>query len=640
MKSFKFKGLMICIFLLITSIPLIQSFNLDFSKSQNNSNPRIAANGFIFINGNNQLNNTATSGDGTIGNPYIIENQVINSSGEGVPSITILNTDAYFEIRNLTVLGPDFFTQFIILLHNVSHGTIKDSNIEDFSRDNIGIFLNESSNNVIQNNKLYHVAVGIYLNEESHDNQILNNAILYSHYSNGIIVLDSDDNLVENNTIMLCDYDQTAGNFQGIFVYESHNITLKGNVIKHNYGDNSLAIRLSNSNYSKIIDNKVYNNTALGFTPSSIGIYLDRSHFTLISGNLINYTNSNVDGANCIGIGTFFSINNTIINNKINNTIATGSSALSYGIRLDTSNYTDIAYNVITNNNDYGIYLFNSHENKNTTWNQIYNHTQNYFETGGSSGNVPMDNDYHSFKILTNAAVSAMSGNITTNFNFTITYTDYGDISPSFVRVVIDGVLNSMQIKNTSDYDYTDGVDFIYSITLSYGSHEFHFEASNGSDSERIPRIWENLGPTVSNTPPLLSNGNVTPLVGNESTTYFTFTVNYLDIDNDQPTYIRVYINSTPFNMIKQGIDNDYTDGCTYTYTTNLTVGNYTYYFTAHDGTYLVINPEPGVYQGPYVSKRESSTTTPSIPGFEISIIIMGLISSLLLIRKKLKIHA
>ena len=632
MRNYKLKGLILCLILLITSISLILSLQLDISDDQNDTNIGIETKNFIYINGNNQLNNTATSGNGTINNPYIIENQVINSSGAGIPSIMILNTDAYFEVRNLTILETDAPALTIIFIHNVSHGTIKDSNIEDPSRDLIGLYLNESHNNIIENNTIYDAAMGIKLAEGSYDNQILNNTIAYSHYSNGIEVSDSNDNLVENNTIKFCDYDQTAGNFQGINVYQSHNITLKGNVIKYNYGFNSLAIRISYSNYTKIINNIIYNNTAFGITVSSIGIYLDRSNFTLISANSINNTNSNSDGANCIGIGTYYSINNTIVNNLINNTIATGTSAFSHGIRLHNSNYTDIAYNVINNNNDYGITLLNSHENKNTTWNQIYNHTQNYLETGGSSENVQMDNDHHPYKMLTNADLSAMTGNVTTNFNFTITYTDLGNTPPSFIRVLIDGVSNSMQIKNSSDYNYTDGVVFIYSTSLTEGFHEYHFEASNGSDSERIPRIWENSGPIVSNSPPSLSNGDVSPLIGNESTTFFTFSVNYVDIDNDEPNFVRVYINSTSFNMTKQGSDDDYTDGCTYIYSTNLTAGNYTYYFTAHDGTYPVIDPEPGVYQGPCVLEKESTTTTstPPIPGFELFIIIIGLISLIL----------
>lgn len=632
MRNYKLKGLILCLILLITSISLILSLQLDISNDQNDTNVGIEIKNFIYINGNNQLNNTATSGNGTINNPYIIDNQVINSSGEGIPSIMILNTDAYFEIRNFTILETDMSALTIIFLHNVSYGTIKDSIIEDPSRDLIGIYLNDSQNNIIENNTIYDVATGINLAQDSQDNQILNNTVAYSHYSNGILVSDSDENLIENNTIKLCDYDQTAGNFRGIYVDKSHNTTLKGNVIKHSYGENSLAIQLSHSNYSKIIDNLIHNNTALGITPSSLGIYLDRSNFTLISGNSINYTNSNSDSANCMGIGIYFSINNTIINNRINNTVATGSSAFSYGVRLYASNYTDIAYNVITNNYDYGINIFNSHENKNTTWNQIYNHMQNYFETGGSSGNVPMDNDYHSYKILTNAALSEMTGNVSTNFNFTITYTDLGNNPPSFVKVLIDGVSNSMQIVNSSDYNYTDGVDFIYSTSLTEGLHEYHFEASNGSDSERIPRIWENSGPTVLNSPPSLSNGGVSPLIGNESTTFFTFSVNYFDIDNDEPNFVRVFINSTSFNMTKQGSDDDYTDGCTYIYSTNLTAGNYTYYFTAHDGIYPVIDPEPGIYQGPCVLEKESTTTTttPPIPGFEFIIIIIGLISLIL----------
>ena len=53
----------------------------------------------IAIAGNTALNNTASSGNGTVNYPYIIENKIINASG-ATNGINITNTNAYFIIRN------------------------------------------------------------------------------------------------------------------------------------------------------------------------------------------------------------------------------------------------------------------------------------------------------------------------------------------------------------------------------------------------------------------------------------------------------------------------------------------------------------------------------------------------------------
>lgn len=58
--------------------------------------------------------------------------------------------------------------------------------------------------------------------------------------------------------------------------------------------------------------------------------------------------------------------------------------------------------------------------------------------------------------------------------------------------------------------------------------------------------------------------------------------------------------------------------------------GNYTYYFTAHDGTYPAIDPDPGIYQGPSVEEVKEPPEPPDnggIPAFEFMIPLIGLIA-------------
>ncbi|MCG2826214.1 MAG: right-handed parallel beta-helix repeat-containing protein [Thermoplasmatales archaeon] len=102
------------------------------------------------------------------------------------------------------------------------------------------------------------------------------------------------------------------------------------------------------------------------------------------------------------------------------------------------------------------------------------------------------------------------------------------------------------------------------------------------SDSYSID-ITVTSGVTLNN-PPTLSNGIVSPLYG-YSDTVFTFVVTYTDEDNDMPVYVNVIIDGFAYNMTKQNInDNNYTDGCVYEYSTNLSVGFHSYSFEASDG--------------------------------------------------------
>jgi len=86
------------------------------------------------------------------------------------------------------------------------------------------------------------------------------------------------------------------------------------------------------------------------------------------------------------------------------------------------------------------------------------------------------------------------------------------------------------------------------------------------------------------NHKPKLSEGHVIPSEGDQ-TTLFTYSVNYKDKDNDKPVFIYVIINWRFYRMQKQDpSDNDYTDGCIYTYSRYLEPGNYRYFFLCYDG--------------------------------------------------------
>ncbi|MFX1382392.1 MAG: hypothetical protein ACFFBP_08075, partial [Promethearchaeota archaeon] len=91
-----------------------------------------------------------------------------------------------------------------------------------------------------------------------------------------------------------------------------------------------------------------------------------------------------------------------------------------------------------------------------------------------------------------------------------------------------------------------------------------------------------------NNYVPLLIDETVTPKNANQHSTIL-FTVMYVDQDNNRPIEIYVTINGSNYTMVKQDIwDNDYTDGCLYTYAISLAaaVFNYSYSFNCFDGRF------------------------------------------------------
>jgi len=197
---------------------------------------------------------------------------------------------------------------------------------------------------------------------------------------------------------------------------------------------------------------------------------------------------------------------------------------------------------------------------------------------------------------LTSASLSPTSGGITTTFVYIITYTDADNDAPSYVRVYIDGSFYTMSKQNSGDNTYTDGCVYIYSRTLSSGTHNYYFSTNDGFATTTTSTYG---GPTVTNNAPVLSSGSVTPSSGTTNTA-FTYAVTYTDADNNAPSYVRVYIDGSFYTMSKQySGDNTYTDGCVYISTQYLPLGTHNYYFSTNDGAISANTPTSS---GPSVS--------------------------------------
>ena len=196
------------------------------------------------------------------------------------------------------------------------------------------------------------------------------------------------------------------------------------------------------------------------------------------------------------------------------------------------------------------------------------------------------------------------------------------------MNITIDGVTFEMFKQNGSDLNYVDGCIYSYNTTLIIGNHSYFFLTSDGNDSLRLPTIANFTGPYV-NSPPNLTLGSVSPLNGTTATV-FTFTVNYSDVDNNEPLFIQVVINGSQYEMLKQNLTDDlYRDGCLYVYNTTLAEGTHFNYFMCHDGLESVLLPSTGNFSGPSVTPIEDA---PPIPSFSIPILIISLIGVFLLL--------
>jgi len=243
----------------------------------------------IIIDGDIELAANASSGNGIQGDPYFIENYVID--GASVNCIDIRNTDAHFIIRNCTV----FNGLNGIYLENVSNAEVRNNTIHDNVRvsgnnEGNGIFLNASDSNTLIENNIYNNTGG---------------AGLYS--GNGVRLKESDNNTIINNVI----YNNTGGSGwmsgNGImFEFNNQDNTAISNTIYGNTGGSGdysgNGISFVGISDAMVIDNFIHNNTGTA-DQSGNGILIrngaDRNEF--IQNIIVNNTQYgvNVSASTC-----------------------------------------------------------------------------------------------------------------------------------------------------------------------------------------------------------------------------------------------------------------------------------------------------------------------------------------------------
>lgn len=248
----------------------------------------------IFIDGDNQLNNSADSGFGNETHPYIIENKVIDGDPE---CIRIQNTSAHFIVRNCTFNFSNTGANGIHF-QNVTNGKITNCTIS--TNTGSGIYLVSSTKNVITSNSINLNNVhGIYLGSSSNENIITNNTVI-NNLASGIHLSNSHNNTLLNNT--------ANDNDNGFYLQQATNNTLTDNNanINTDYG----IYLATDSNNNTLIKNTVSNNTANG-----IYLYSYCNNNTLTN-NTANFNTGVLFEGNGIIIEDHCD-NNTLTNNTV-----------------------------------------------------------------------------------------------------------------------------------------------------------------------------------------------------------------------------------------------------------------------------------------------------------------------------------
>ena len=257
----------------------------------------------IYIDGNTAQNWAwaetqpfCQKGDGSWGNPYVIENITINCKGIGSGIYINNSKTVYFTIQNCTITGSSSNAyEAGIKLENTCNGTVFNNTC--FQNGGNGIILhNNCNNNTIENNILNNNGnMGISL-RASDENRINNNTIKNNHNSGIYLYAGSDKNNITNN---ICYNDFGINNEnQGIYL-DGGILGCMTNIIENNTCINNIEYGIHL--YANCFNNKIINNT---INNSSWGCHVDwnsdnteirNNTICSINGIYIGYLTHNVD---------------------------------------------------------------------------------------------------------------------------------------------------------------------------------------------------------------------------------------------------------------------------------------------------------------------------------------------------------
>jgi len=224
---------------------------------------------------------------------------------------------------------------------------------------------------------------------------------------------------------------------------------------------------------------------------------------------------------------------------------------------------------------------------------------------------------------LTMGTVFPQAGKPANTYTFSTHYYSKSDLDSSKIPITTKLYLdNQPYVMTYRDWGQSGASPangtYEYSFDgLTIGTHEYYFLFTNAKGiTNRYPARGSLTGPVVDvgNSPPMLYDGTVKPLSGDQLTTY-TFMVTYDDDDGDPPAPNKsfVYIDGVANLMSVSSTESE--ANATYTYSvTGLDVGSHTYYFHFEDSygnkTRL---PILNYYEGPNVTDTNAENLPPEL---------------------------
>ncbi len=438
--------------------------------------------------------NWIQGGDGSLSDPYIIENVKIDAQGTG-SGIIVENSIDYFIIRNCIVYNSG----------NIGYDA--------------GIKLINVRNSQIINNNCSINRFGIILYENCINNQIVNN-LLNNNTHSGMYVYRSDDNAITGNTVEFNDIfgiwlryshcntiennHANENDLNGIFLQFCNSSRIIGNEFSENIQENG--IKLDNSNNNLLEKNRMNKN-------DDNGIYLVASHNNVINEN-IAIDNDN-DGIN-FGNSNNNWLKNNVVNKSYYNGIYFSNSHYNviYGtfgidngnnaICLVDSNYTTVQKTYGNNNTHNGIYLWNSHENVLES-NELSGNTQNGITLYGICSYNSIENNvlYNNFErgILVDSTCSdnVFFGNIIRNNTLYGVYSASGTVNNLFYE--------NFFIKNPKNaYDDTVNTNFWNNSVIGNYWDNYNGTDSNDDGIGETPHFISPVGSYIYDYLPICDN--------------------------------------------------------------------------------------------------------------------------------------
>jgi len=360
----------------------------------------------ITVTGNSELAALAVRGNGSVTQPYIIENITIIWHGGYLPLLLIKETSVYFIIQNCIFDGGEIGGHSGLNLVQVSNGVIWNNT---FTGDGTGLYSYECTNLIIDENIFSQNYIGVHIRYGAGLFNIMNN-LFYNNTWEGMLFYDSfstELNIINN----------TFEHGRGLSTSSTSNV----NILNNRFIGVETGISSGGHNY--VIKNNSFYNTSVGISTgsdySSIrynifkgverGFYVGTAEQTDFSHNLIedSYTgfwmdtctnaifNNNSLFRNVYGFYAYEEVSqNSIVNNTITDhqltaihfrslswkNIVSGNLIInnSRGVHIGADGYFPCSENVIrknifVNNREHAIFLDDSTSGQGIHWNDLIN---------------------------------------------------------------------------------------------------------------------------------------------------------------------------------------------------------------------------------------------------------------------------